>query len=105
MNSITININSYPNLLNKSNGSKSNFYPNSAYRSAMAEGKVTRKATTGIVYKYMNAIIAYETFETDEIRLYLEAIKKEYRDFLALKHDAYRYILSGCVVKILSGGY
>lgn len=104
MNSITININSYPNLLNKSNGSKSNFYPNSAYRSAMAEGKVTRKATAGIVSKYMNAIIAYETFETDENRLYLEA-KKEYRDFLALKHDAYRYTLSGCVVKILSGGY
>ena len=85
MKSITININSPPNLLHKSDGSKSDLHPNSACRSAIAEGQITRKIPVGIVSKYMNAIAAYETFETDENRLYLEAMKKEYKDFLALK--------------------
>jgi len=85
MNSIISNLDSFPNLLNKLNGSKSDFYPNSAYRSAMVAGQITRKIPSGIVSKYMNAMIAYETFETDENRLYLEAMKKEYKDFLALK--------------------
>lgn len=85
MNSTTFNILSHPNLLNKSDSSKSDFYPNSAYRSNMAEGQVARKITVGIVSKYMNAMIAFESFETDENRFYLEAMKKEYKDFLALK--------------------
>lgn len=64
--------------------SKPNFYPNSAYRSEMK--KIDEKAAkpVGLVTKYIDAMTAYEALRSDENYKYLEAVKKEYKDFLAL---------------------
>jgi len=64
------------------NGSKSNFYPNSAYRSAIKKTQITRKIPAGIVAKYIAAMNAYDTLASDENYKHLEEIKKEYKDFL-----------------------
>ena len=73
----------YP--INSSNhliGSKSNFYPNSAYRSSVKKTQVTRKIPTGIVARYINALVAYDALKSDENSKYLEEVKNEYKNFL-----------------------
>ncbi|MEY3883102.1 MAG: hypothetical protein RIS87_1604 [Pseudomonadota bacterium] len=67
---------------NQSNSSKSNYYPNSAYRSKIKQTQVTRKIPSGVVAKYINAIVAYDALRSDENYKYLEEVKKEYKDFL-----------------------
>ena len=67
---------------NKANSSSSYFYPNSAYRSSMKKTHVTRKIPSGIVAKYINAMVAYDALRSDENYTYLETVKKEYKDFL-----------------------
>jgi len=38
----------------------------------------------GLVTKYIDAMIAYDALRSDKNYKYLEAVKKEYKDFLAL---------------------
>lgn len=81
----TSNAENNSNLQNQLSSSKLNFYPNSAYRSEMK--KIDEKVTkpVGLVTKYIDAMIAYDALRTDENYKYLEEVKKEYKDFLALK--------------------
>jgi hypothetical protein len=77
------------NLQNNSNlkiqlSSSSNFYPNSAYRSEMKKNDEKAVKPVGLVTKYIDAMTAYEALRSDENYKYLEAVKKEYKDFLAL---------------------
>lgn len=81
----TSNAENNSNLQNQLSSSKLNFYPNSAYRSEMK--KIDEKLTkpVGLVTKYIDAMIAYDALRSDENYKYLEEVKKEYKDFLALK--------------------
>ena len=81
----TSNAENNSNLQNQQSSSKLNFYPNSAYRSEMK--KIDEKVTkpVGLVTKYIDAMIAYDALRSDENYNYLEEVKKEYKDFLALK--------------------
>jgi hypothetical protein len=81
----TSNAENNSNLQNQLSSSKLNFYPNSAYRSEMK--KIDEKVTkpVGLVTKYIDAMIAYDALRSDENYKYLEEVKKEYKDFLALK--------------------
>jgi hypothetical protein len=65
--------------------SKSDFHPNSAYRSIMNKIPVKIKMPKDVVTNYINAMIAYEALKSDENYKYLEAVKKEYKEFLASK--------------------
>ncbi len=49
--------------------------------------KIDEKVTkpVGLVTKYIDAMIAYDALRSDENYKYLEEVKKEYKDFLALK--------------------
>ena len=80
----TNNIENNSNSKNQLSSSKPNFYPNSAYRSEMK--KLDEKATkpVGLVTKYIDAMIAYDGSRSDENYKYLEEVKKEYKEFLAL---------------------
>lgn len=73
-----------PSLLNQPGGSKTDFYPNSAYRSVMKKLPIKVTKPIGLVARYINAMAAYEALPSDENFKYLEAIKQEYKDYLAL---------------------
>lgn len=70
------------NSSNQANRSSSYFQPNSAYRSTIKKTKVTRRISSGIVDKYINAMLAYDALRSDENYTYLETVKKEYKAFL-----------------------
>jgi hypothetical protein len=80
----TNNTENNSNLQNQLSSSKLNFYPNSAYRSEMK--KIDEKVTkpVGLVTKYIDAMIAYDALRSDDNYKYLEEVKKEYKEFLAL---------------------
>lgn len=82
MKSETSNKDGSTNSSNQLNSSKSNYYPNSAYRSTIKKTHVTRKISSGVVAKYINAMVAYDALRSDENYKYLEEVKKEYKDFL-----------------------
>ena len=65
--------------------SKSDFHPNSAYRSVMNKIPVKIKIPKGVVADYINAMDAYDTLESEENYRNLEAAKKVYKEFLASK--------------------
>ena len=79
----TSNKDSPTNSSNQQIGSKSNFYPNSAYRSSLKKTQVTKKVPAGIVARYIAALNAYDTLGSDENYEHLEEVTKEYKDFLA----------------------
>ena len=81
----TSNAENNSNLQNQLSSSKLNFYPNSAYRSEMKKIDENVTKPVGLVTKYIDAMIAYDALRTDENYKYLEEVKKEYKDFLALK--------------------
>jgi len=81
----TSNKDSPANSSNQQIGSKSDFHPNSAYRSVMNKIPVKIKMPKDVVTNYINAMIAYEALKSDENYKYLEAVKKEYKEFLASK--------------------
>jgi hypothetical protein len=83
MKSKSSSIDNPSNLENQQGSSKSNFHPNSAYRSIVNKVPVKIKTPTGVVTRYINAMIAYESVESEENYRYLEAAKKEYKDFLS----------------------
>jgi hypothetical protein len=80
----TNNIENHSNLEIQLSSSQPNFYRNSAYRSEMK--KIDEKVIkpVGLVTKYIDAMIAYDASRSDKNYKYLEAVKKEYKDFLAL---------------------
>ena len=82
MNSKVNNRDNSPSSFSALDNNKSNFYPNSAYRSSVKKTQVTRKIPSGVVAKYINAMAAYDALRTDENYKYLEEVKKEYKDFL-----------------------
>ena len=65
--------------------SKSDFHPNSAYRSVMNKIPVKIKIPKGVAADYINAMDAYDTLESEENYRNLEAAKKVYKEFLASK--------------------
>jgi hypothetical protein len=77
-------IDSLTNSSNQPNDSKSNFHPNSAYRSLKKKTLVTRKNPAGIVAKYIAAMNAYDALCSDENYQYLDEAYKEYKDCLEL---------------------
>ena len=81
----TSNAENNSNLQNQLSSSKLNFYPNSAYRSEMKKIEENVTKPVGLVTKYIDAMIAYDALRSDENYKYLEEVKKEYKDFLALK--------------------
>ena len=72
------------NLERQLGSSKSDFYPNSAYRSEMKKNDVKSTKPVGLITKYIDAMIAYDAFRSDENHKLLEEVKKEYKEFLAL---------------------
>lgn len=85
MKSETSNIDNPPNLEDQLDSSKSNFYPNSAYRSAIKQNYVKVIKSVGVVTKYIDAMNAYDALKSDENYNYLEVVKKEYKEFLESK--------------------
>ena len=65
--------------------SKSNFHPNSAYRSVMNKIPVMIKMPKDVVTNYINAMDAFDALESEENYRNLEAAKKVYKEFLASK--------------------
>lgn len=76
----TNNIENHSNLEIQLSSSQPNFYRNSAYRSEMK--KIDEKVIkpVGLVTKYIDAMIAYDTLKSDENYRYLEAVKNEWRE-------------------------
>ena len=88
--------------------SKSDFHPNSAYRSVMNKIPVKIKMPKDVVANYINAMDAYDTLESEENYRNLEAAKKVYKEFLASKQCKSGLTLTVCfgsVVKILDVCY
>jgi len=53
-------------------------------RFSMKQIDVKIKKPASLLTKYIQAMVAYDTLKSDENYKYLEAAKKEYKDFLAL---------------------